>query len=96
MRCAKEVQLGKRQSLGQCKACQYQCLDAVGAKSTLTQQQDKMCCLGQALGQALNFNSNVVTWNLVAGLELLAVSTSSPVPGISHLLSFAWPCIPEL
>ncbi len=55
-----------------------------------------MCCLGQALGQALNFNSNVVTWNLVAGLELLAVSTSSPVPGISHLLSFAWPCIPEL
>lgn len=48
------------------------------------------------LVQGLSFNADTVTWNLVAGLELLAVSRSSPVSGVGHLLGLAWPCVPEL
>lgn len=43
---------------------------------------------------ALAFTNH--TWDFVACLDFLAVSSSSPVPCFEHLLGLAGPCIPEL
>ena len=39
---------------------------------------------------------STVTWDLVAGLDFLAISAGSPVPCSSHLFGLTWPCVPEL
>ena len=87
-RCTQDVQLGKGKEVGA-----TQSLPVPMFRLSWYSDTAGTWCL---LGHGLSFNADTVTWNLVAGLELLAVSTSSPVPGVSHLLGLAWPCIPEL